>query len=79
MVSDLVMPGEDGCWLMRCILVAASCTERRPRGVIVTGDSEERARARCLAAGFDAFLTKPVNPVVLADVVARLARDATAT
>jgi CheY-like chemotaxis protein len=74
-VSDLVMPGEDGCWLM-CRILAAADGGRRPRGVVVTGHSGERERVRCLAAGFDAFLTKPVDPIVLVDVVARLARDA---
>lgn len=75
-VSDLVMPGEDGCWLMRRILAAVRGGERRPRGIVVTGHSDERERERCRAAGFDAFLTKPVDPVALFDVVARLARDA---
>jgi CheY-like chemotaxis protein len=74
-VSDLVMPGEDGCWLM-CRILAAVDRGRRPRGVVVTGHSDERERVRCRAAGFDAFLTKPVDPIVLVDVVARLARDA---
>jgi CheY-like chemotaxis protein len=38
-----------------------------------------RERTRCLAAGFDAFLTKPVDPSVLSDLVAWLARDATSS
>jgi len=76
-VSDLVMPGEDGCWLMRRIRAEVGPRARRPRGIVVTGRAEERERRRCLAAGFDAFLTKPVDPAVLFDVVAWLARDAT--
>ncbi len=75
-VSDLVMPGEDGCWLMRRIRAAVGRTGQRPRGVVVTGQADERVRTKCLAAGFDAFLTKPVDPSVLFDVVAWLARDA---
>jgi CheY-like chemotaxis protein len=74
-VSDLVMPGEDGCWLM-CRILAAVDGGRRPRGVVVTGHADQRERVRCLAAGFDAFLAKPIDPTVLIDVVARLARDA---
>lgn len=73
-VSDLVMPGEDGCWLMSRILAAVGGTDRRPRGVVVTSHDDERAR--CLAAGFDVFLLKPADPVVLSSVVARLARTA---
>lgn len=76
-VSDLVMPGEDGCWLMRRIRAALGPTAKRPRAIVVTGRADERERTRCLAAGFDAFLTKPVDPAVLFDVVAWLARDAT--
>ncbi|MGH7311257.1 MAG: response regulator [Candidatus Rokuibacteriota bacterium] len=76
-VSDLSMPGEDGCWLMRRIRAAVGRTARRPRAIVVTGQADERQRRRCLAAGFDAFLLKPVDPSVLFDVVAWLARDAT--
>jgi CheY-like chemotaxis protein len=76
-VSDLVMPGEDGCWLMRRIRAAVGSTERRPRAIVVTGRADERERTRCLAAGFDAFLTKPVDPILLLDVVAWLTRDVT--
>jgi CheY-like chemotaxis protein len=78
-VSDLVMPGEDGCWLMRRIRAAVGRTGKRPRAVVVTGLAVERERTRCLAAGFDAFLTKPVDPSVLSDLVAWLARDATSS
>jgi CheY-like chemotaxis protein len=75
-VSDLVMPGEDGCWLMRRIRAAVGRTARPPRAVVVTAEPDERQRTKCLAAGFDAFLLKPVDPSVLSDVVAWLARDA---
>jgi CheY-like chemotaxis protein len=78
-VSDLVMPGEDGCWLMRRLRAAAGRMARRPRGVVVTGHADERQRRRCLAAGFDAFLIKPADPGVLVDVVVWLARDARPT
>jgi CheY-like chemotaxis protein len=43
---------------------------------VVTGQTDERQRTRCLAAGFDAFLLKPLDPDVFTDVVAWLARDA---
>ncbi len=76
-VSDLSMPGEDGCRLMRRIRAAVGGTVKRPRAVVVTGQPDERQRTRCLSAGFDAFLLKPVDPTVLFDVVAWLARDAT--
>jgi CheY-like chemotaxis protein len=62
---------------MRRIRAAVGSTERRPRAIVVTGRADERERTRCLAAGFDAFLTKPVDPILLSDVVAWLTRDVT--
>jgi CheY-like chemotaxis protein len=41
------------------------------RIVATTGYGREEDRARCLAAGFDAHLTKPINPSALADLLAR--------
>jgi CheY-like chemotaxis protein len=73
-VSDIVMPGEDGCWLMRHIRAAVDGTGWRSGGIALTGCSDDETRARCLAAGFDAFLTKPVPPRVLFDVIGWLAR-----
>jgi CheY-like chemotaxis protein len=73
LVSDLTMPGEDGCWLLQHLRAAADATRRRLAAIVVTAHTDEGVRARCMAAGFDAFLTKPVDAERLCDAVARLA------
>jgi CheY-like chemotaxis protein len=68
-VSDVAMPERDGYWLINQVRAL------RPRRVVpavaVTGKGYEPARA--LAEGFHEYLTKPVDPDRLCDVVARLA------
>jgi hypothetical protein len=78
LVSDLSMPDEDGCWLIRNVLGAAESAGRGPAAVVLTAHTDDRQRTRCLAAGFDVFLTKPIDPIQLRDVIARLARSAAA-
>ena len=68
-VSDLGLPDEDGCWLIRSIRAAVP----PPPIVIVTASSSDVDRTRCLHAGCDAFVAKPVDAVDLCNVVARLA------
>jgi CheY-like chemotaxis protein len=68
-VSDIAMPERDGYWLIGQVRAL------RPRRVVpavaVTGQGYEPARA--LTEGFHEYLTKPVDPDRLCDVVARLA------
>ena len=66
LLTDLAMPGEDGFMLasaMRTIF-----TQRRvPVSIIaVTAYGTQESRARAILAGFDLFLTKPVDPADLA-------------
>jgi len=56
-VLDLNMPGISGLEVARR-LVARSA---RPRLVALTADATAATREACVAAGFDAFLTKPVD------------------
>ena len=72
-VSDLGLPDEDGCWLIRSTRAAVRVGARRPAIVIVSASSDDVARMRCLHAGCDAFVAKPVDAVDLCNVVARLA------
>lgn len=71
-LTDLAMPGEDGCWLMREIRDVSGDRARRPRALVVTAHTDPSEQARCLASGFDAFLAKPVDPALLVAVVAGL-------
>ena len=69
LVSDLAMPEQDGYWLIA--QVRALRPQRVVPAVAVTGQGYEPARA--LSEGFHEYLTKPVDPARLCDVVGRLA------
>jgi two-component system, chemotaxis family, CheB/CheR fusion protein len=76
LVSDIMMPGEDGYWLIENVLkLAQSYGTWRPRAVAIaiTGDPVNHSRDRALRAGFDAHLSKPLNVDVLQATVRRLA------
>ncbi|HEX8170302.1 MAG TPA: ATP-binding protein [Thermoanaerobaculia bacterium] len=67
-VSDIAMPGEDGYALAR----RAREVSQAPLIAVSAIGAGLGERDRALAAGFAAFLPKPVDPTELADSVARL-------
>src|SRR5262245_32249900 len=69
-VLDLLLPGRDGVSLCRA-LKADPVTARLPV-MVLTGIGDQDSRARALAAGADAYLTKPFGARRLADSVAAL-------
>jgi CheY-like chemotaxis protein/two-component sensor histidine kinase len=73
-LTDLAMPGEDGFMLFRAM--RATFAERGVKVAIVAftayGTTENRTRA--LQAGFDLYLTKPIDPRQLTNAVAEVAR-----
>jgi CheY-like chemotaxis protein len=62
LVTDLSMPGEDGYSLL-----AAVRREDGPRlpAMALSGFARAEDRRRALAAGFDAHMSKPVDPAVM--------------
>jgi CheY-like chemotaxis protein len=62
-VTDLAMPGHDGYWLLRQVRAHAPATD--VPAVALTAFTERYSREQALAAGFDAFLSKPIEPDVL--------------
>jgi len=70
LLADLGLPGMDG--------VAAWMALRRTEGaeglpaVFFTGDLEERSAQRCMDAGAWGVITKPFDPVTLAQRLAQL-------
>ena len=66
---DIGLPGKDGYQLVKelCSLPEIAAA----RIVATTGYGRAEDRARCLAAGFDAHLTKPIDYSALAEVLAR--------
>ena len=62
-VTDLAMPGHDGYWLLRQVREHAPADD--VPAVALTAFTERYSREQALAAGFDAFLAKPIEPDVL--------------
>lgn len=70
-LMDVQMPEVDGIEATREI--RRSRTIARVPIVALTAMSSAADRERCRAAGFDAFLTKPVRPEQIAEVIAAMA------
>lgn len=68
-LMDIGLPGKDGYELVKELRALPETTSARI--VATTGYGRDEDRARCFAAGFDAHLTKPINPSALADVLTR--------
>ena len=67
-VSDIAMPGEDGCTLLREIRSRGGPLGRVP-AVALTAHAGMDDRRRVLAAGFQAHVVKPFDPAQLAAAV----------
>lgn len=79
MLLDLNMPGLDGFSALRNLRYAEQESGRDRLPVIaVTGFAGEHERDRCLAAGFDEHLTKPVYLVQLQEAIERVLGRASA-
>jgi CheY-like chemotaxis protein/anti-sigma regulatory factor (Ser/Thr protein kinase) len=68
-VVDIGLPGVDGYTVAERIRAAES-GDRRMRLIALTGYGSETDRRRAADAGFDAHLTKPVDPQRLAQLLA---------
>jgi PAS domain S-box-containing protein len=72
-LMDLQMPGRDGIAATQAIRAReAEQDVRRTPVIALTADSSDEDRDACLAAGFDGFLTKPVDRERLAAALAQL-------
>jgi signal transduction histidine kinase len=75
LVSDLAMPDEDGYDLIRAVRARPRERGGRVPAIALTGHARREDRQHALAAGYDAHVAKPVEPVTLVQLVARLARS----
>jgi len=76
MVSDMGMRGDDAYVLIRAVRALPAERGGCLRAAALTGESEPRMTNRAVAAGYDAGLAKPVEPVALLATVARLIQPA---
>ena len=74
-LTDLAMPGEDGFALLRALRTAFAGSTGVPVIAVTAYGTPER-RAHALEAGFDRYLTKPIDPLELTSAVADVTRRA---
>jgi CheY-like chemotaxis protein len=72
LVSDIEMPGEDGYSLIRKIRSSEQPHVKRIPAVALTAQARPSDRMQVLSAGYQIFLTKPVEPSELVVVIANL-------
>ncbi|HEY7462494.1 MAG TPA: ATP-binding protein [Gemmatimonadota bacterium] len=72
-VSDLGLPGVDGYELVRRINHLAARRGLRIPVVALTAYAQDHDRRRAVEAGFQAYVTKPVDPAALASAIVQLA------
>jgi CheY-like chemotaxis protein len=73
LLSDIGMPDEDGYSLIVRVRALSPGNGGRVPAIAVTAFGSIEDRARAFSSGFDAHLTKPVEPTQLLDEIARLA------
>ena len=71
---DLSMPGTDGCYTLKVFKTGVPAVH--PLYVCLTGHAGFESQA--LEAGFDRYVVKPMEPVVLADILTEARRRAAA-
>ena len=75
LLSDIAMPREDGYSLIRTVRSLGEDGGRIPAAAL-TAHAQTEVRERALAAGFQVYESKPIDPSRLAEIVAELARRA---
>jgi len=73
LVSDIAMPHEDGYALIRHVRAREATHGGHIPALAFTALARAEDHARVLAAGFDGYLSKPVDPVQLVDAVRNVA------
>ncbi len=75
LVSDIAMPDQDGYELLNSVRQLGPQEGGDVPAVAVTAQARVEDRDRALSAGFQMYVSKPIEPERLVDVVARLARQ----
>jgi CheY-like chemotaxis protein len=74
-LSDITMTVEDGYSLMRRVRAAPSQLMRSVPAIAISGRIVDDNQQRALEAGFDLYLTKPIDVPNLITVMAQLVSD----
>ena len=72
-LSDIAMPGRDGYAVLSEVRALETTLGHRVPVAAVTAYAHAEDRERAIAAGFDDYLAKPIDPAALARAVAALA------
>ena len=75
-ISDVNMPGEDGCELLRTIRSLSRAQGGGVPAIAFTANADRTTRERALACGFDDVVTKPLDIGVLVAAVVQVAETA---
>lgn len=74
LISDIGMPEMDGLEMIARLRSHATCANRDIPAVALTAFAATEDRKRALLAGFDTFLSKPVDPGEVVAVISRMAK-----
>ena len=72
-VSDIMMPGEDGYWFIRTLRDLPTPEGGRVPALAITGDPRTHSSERTRSAGYDGHMAKPVQIDEFCATVGRLA------
>lgn len=72
LISDIGMPGMDGYTLIREVREQSSTPGRKIPAIALTAYAAEADQQKALEAGFQAHITKPIEPEVLVREISRL-------
>jgi CheY-like chemotaxis protein len=76
LVSDIEMPNEDGYSLIGKVRALLNEEGGQIPAIALTAHVRDEDRLRALSSGFDSQISKPMEPVELVTVIAKLARRA---
>ncbi len=75
LLSDIGLPEEDGCVLIRKVRQLDPKNGGLIPAIAVTADARAETRVRALSAGFQLHIAKPVDPAELTRLIAEIVHD----